>query len=105
MNIIKKVISVFLCFVMLFGSAVSLCAVNASADDGWTTVSYSVHDLGNTTYTVSAKGNDIKIVIKSFYINGDKLFCTGKSDYGAVYVFDVAFSDSKTSAVTLPEPA
>ena len=80
MSITKKVISVFLCFVMLFGSAVSLCAVNASADDGWTTVSYSCRDLGNTTYTVSAKGNDIKIVIRSSYINGDKLFSAGKSN-------------------------
>ena len=96
MSITKKVISVFLCFVMLFGSAVSLCAVNASADDGWTTVSYSCRDLGNTTYTVSAKGNDIKIVIRSSYINGDKLFSAGKSNRDSVNIFDVAFSDSKT---------
>lgn len=96
MIITKKVISVFLCFVMLFGSAVSLCAVNASAQDEWTTVSYSCRDLGNTTYTVFAKGNDIKIVIKSSYINGDKLFSAGKSNGDSVNIFDVAFSDSKT---------
>ena len=96
MIITKKVISVFLCFVMLFGSAVSLCAVNASAQDEWTTVSYSCRDLGNTTYTVFAKGNDIKIVIKSSYINGDKLFCAGRGNEETTEIFDVVFSDSKT---------
>ncbi len=96
MIITKKVISVFLCFVMLFGSAVSLCAVNASAQDEWTTVSYSCRDLGNTTYTVFAKGNDIKIVIKSSYINGDKLFCASKGNEEPTEIFDVVFSDSKT---------
>ncbi|MBR0120429.1 MAG: hypothetical protein IJM10_01450, partial [Clostridia bacterium] len=44
----------------------------------WTTVSYIPYSLNNnTTYTVSAKGNNIKIVIKSTYINGDKLYCAG----------------------------
>ncbi|MBQ6264542.1 MAG: hypothetical protein IJK60_03750 [Clostridia bacterium] len=47
----------------------------------WKTVSYTPYDRSesgkNTTYTVSAKGNQIKIVIKSDYINGDKIYCAG----------------------------
>ncbi len=70
----------------------------------WTTVSCMPYSLNNnTTYTVSAKGNDIKIVIKSEYINGDKLYCAGTKSaeesplYGkadGIDIFQVCFSDT-----------
>ncbi|MBQ8944372.1 MAG: hypothetical protein IJ050_07700 [Clostridia bacterium] len=73
----------------------------------WKTVSYTPSDDSqsgkNTTYTVSAKDNEIKIVIKSDYINGDKLYCGGtktvpespshgKAD--GIIIFELYFSDN-----------
>ena len=57
---------------------------NTDAATEWKTVSYTPSDDSqsgkNTNYTVSAKDNEIKIVIKSDYINGDKLTIVGDYD-------------------------
>ncbi|MBQ6263880.1 MAG: hypothetical protein IJK60_00330 [Clostridia bacterium] len=101
MKVIKKSISILLCLLTLFGSTFSFLPVNAviddTADDGWTTKSISYNNDSNTQYTVSAKGNDIKIVIKSSYIKDDEIYCIGtKSWSGAdgIDIFKVYFSDN-----------
>ena len=80
MKALKRSISILLCLLTLFGSAIFFVTADAATDDGWTTKNVSCNDDGNTKYTVSAKGNNIKIVIKSSFINDDKLFCAGTKD-------------------------
>ncbi|GEM_PF-5787574 len=109
----KKILSIMLCVLMVM--PIALFSITASAgeaitdENGYTTASYTINDESEkeSTYTVSAKGNDIKIVITSPYIDGNTIHCNGtKSAYESelwgeadgLNIFIVKFSDYDTSA-------
>lgn len=109
----KKILSIMLCVLMVM--PIALFSITASAgeaitdENGYTTASYTINDESEkeSTYTVSAKGNDIKIVITSPYIDGNTIHCNGtSSEYedelwgkaDGLDIFRVEFSDYDTSA-------